>query len=112
MAASAYSQTAIVPASTGHGAPSFNCAQSDTYQDIDSGIVWICKTQNNWVPYPAFQPFGTAPIAPLIDKGGQVYNVKAYGAKVDGVTDDTAAVNAAQAAAVAAGGGVVFIPAG
>jgi hypothetical protein len=42
---------------------------------------------------------------------GDVFNVKAYGAVGDGVTSDTTAVQAAIAAAVAAGG-VVFFPNG
>jgi hypothetical protein len=46
------------------------------------------------------------------DKGGQFFNVKAFGAKGDGSTDDTAAVNAAFAAAYAAGGGVIYFPQG
>lgn len=42
------------------------------------------------------------------------YNVKSsdFGAKVDGVTGDGAAINAAMTAANAAGGGVVYCPAG
>jgi parallel beta-helix repeat protein len=44
------------------------------------------------------------------DEGGAVYNVKAYGAVGDGITDDTTAIKAAIAAAPA--GGVVYFPAG
>lgn len=45
---------------------------------------------------------------------GLVYNVKspAYGAVGDGVTNDQTAIQAALAAAVAAGGGIVFFPKG
>lgn len=45
---------------------------------------------------------------------GLVFNVKspAYGAVGDGVTDDTAAIQAALAAAIAAGGGTVYFPVG
>ena len=42
----------------------------------------------------------------------RVFDVKAYGALVDGATNDLNAVNAASAAANAAGGGKVFFPPG
>ncbi len=41
-----------------------------------------------------------------------VYNVLTYGAVGDGATNDLAAINAAMAAASAAGGGVVYFPEG
>lgn len=60
----------------------------------------------------AFSPSGSgATVATnLEDKGGQVFNVKAYGAKGDGTTNDSPAFQAAYNAAVAAGGGTVFVP--
>ncbi len=49
--------------------------------------------------------------AATYDSGLQVYNVKAYGAKGDGSTDDTAAFTAAFAA-LSGGIGTVYVPAG
>lgn len=47
----------------------------------------------------------------IVDAGGQVLNVKAYGAKGDGKTDDTLAFNAALRSALSKGGRIYF-PAG
>ena len=47
---------------------------------------------------------------PVQDKGGQVYNVKAYGAAGDRVTDDAAAITAAYKAASLVGGVIYFPP--
>jgi len=48
--------------------------------------------------------------ATVFDLGGQVYNVKAYGAVGDGVADDTIAIQAALTAANATGGTLFFPP--
>lgn len=44
------------------------------------------------------------------DKGGQLFNVLAYGAVCNGSTDDYAAFAAANSAAASAGGGTIFVP--
>ncbi|MCR4665707.1 MAG: tail fiber domain-containing protein [Desulfovibrio sp.] len=49
---------------------------------------------------------------PLRDRFADVFTVLDYGAKADGVTDDTDAINAALAACYNAGGGLVFVPHG
>jgi hypothetical protein len=48
--------------------------------------------------------------AALADKGGQVFNVLAYGAKGDGSTDDSTAIATAITAATTRGGTVYFPP--
>ena len=50
-----------------------------------------------------------ATVTNFADKGGQVFNVKAYGAKCDGVTDDYTALQAAINAAEAVNG-IAFVP--
>lgn len=46
----------------------------------------------------------------VADSGGQMLNVKAYGARADGLTDDTHAFNTAFKAALVAGGKIYFPP--
>lgn len=71
------------------------------------------STTQNFVDLTTNQTVnGTKVMTGLQDKGSQLFNVKAYGAKVDGTTNDNAALTAAISAAQTAGGGVVFIPAG
>lgn len=54
----------------------------------------------------------TVPDLPTYTLNNRVFNVKDYGAKGDGVTDDTAAFNAAITAVTAAGGGTIYVPYG
>ena len=49
---------------------------------------------------------------PTAENGDQAANVKTYGAVGDGVTDDTAAFNAALKSVADAGGGVCLVPKG
>ena len=53
-----------------------------------------------------------ATTSPIQDKGGQVVNVKTFGAVGDGVTNDTDAFNAVLASLAKAGGGKCLVPKG
>jgi hypothetical protein len=48
----------------------------------------------------------------LLDRGGAVFNVKAYGAKGNGSTDDTQAIQKTISAVQNNGGGIVYFPEG
>lgn len=81
-------------------------------------IHWLHNGTYAWssstISFPAAVSTSTATstftgplIAPLIDNGGTVYNVKSQGAICNGVNDDTSAINTTLAL-----GGITFFPAG
>lgn len=59
----------------------------------------------------ASAPLVTGTVFPVTDQGGQVYNVKAYGAVCDGATDDSSAIQSA-VTAMPSEGGTLFFPSG
>src|ERR1051326_6860949 len=62
---------------------------------------------------PLALPLAAQPqAAPSVDLGARVYNVRAFGAKGDGTTLDTAAVQSAIDACTRDRGGTVLVPAG
>lgn len=58
------------------------------------------------------EPLKIAVVAPVPAKADKLFDVKAYGAKGDGVNNETAAFRAALEAAGAQGGGTVYVPPG
>lgn len=62
--------------------------------------------------YPDGRPIMTFTANAVDTPAYPLYNVLDFGAAGDGVTDDTAAIQAALTAACANGGGIVFVPAG
>jgi hypothetical protein len=55
---------------------------------------------------------GNVTASGIMDKGGALFNVKAYGAKGDGSTNDCTAFTNTIAAQTSAGGGNIFVPKG
>ncbi len=85
-------------------AATFICISAHTNHEPPNATYWAASgaqlnVANTWTAKQTM---------PVTDKGGQVFNVKAYGALCDGSTDDTTAVLAAITAASASGGVVLF----
>ena len=80
-------------------------------QAVDTTVG--CGTLTELTPDtpPASVP-GASLIVAASGSQESVFNVKNYGAAGDGTTNDTTAINNAIAAAIAAGGGIVYLPAG
>lgn len=103
-AAQTYARLESYKSGTGAGGKTLAINASLGGQVIVNGTV-----PSSWTK---FEVIGVAQ-AVLYDKGGHVFNVKAYGATGDGTTDDTTAIGLAiTAAAAISPRGVVFFPPG
>jgi hypothetical protein len=96
-----------------------NLANANTWtglQTFSGGLSGaLTGTASGNIPMVSPGPPGNSLISngsAWISAAPAVYNVKDYGAKGDGVTDDDAAVQAAITAANAANGGIIYFPAG
>ena len=86
-------------------------ATSGSASDLLSGALPDARLSANVPRLNSSNTFSLAQTLPLIDKGGQSFNVKGYGAVGNGSTEDTTAFGSALTAAGVACGSV-YVPAG
>jgi hypothetical protein len=96
------------PIRTVSGYPARAGSPARLYVNSDYSVRVLDK--NGTVVYSA--PTATERYSQAIITGQPFYNVQGFGAVGDGVTDDTAAIQATINNAIANGGGLVFIPPG
>jgi hypothetical protein len=78
---------------------------------LDDNTNTVAIGSDTTPPGKKLEVTGTARLA-LEDRGGEVYNVKAFGALGDGITDDRRAIQSTIDAAQAARFGIVYFPPG
>lgn len=76
---------------------------------VGAGAAGLAFAGDIFVPSPASGALSSAPVSPALS--ALEFDVRTFGAALDGVTDDAAAIQSAIDAASAHGGGVVMIPA-
>jgi hypothetical protein len=80
-----------------------------TFLGITLSVLGPARTTGSWRSSDADTK---GPRGQALHAGGDVYDVKAYGAKGDGKKDDTKAIQAAVNTSDRAGGGVIYLPPG
>jgi hypothetical protein len=87
--------------------PASSCAPAASTSSFSPGQIPIAKVVTGASSITSITDIRTQFASTL---GTQVFNVRTFGAKGDGATNDSPAFQAAYNAAVAAGGGTVFVP--
>jgi hypothetical protein len=85
---------------------------AETHAADTTGVHGISDTAQIPLKDASTNIFTGTIVSRIQDKGGIVYDAKAFGAVGDGIANDFAAIQAVLDAAKAAGGGTVFLPVG